>query len=740
MSRRDEVVDSLDTLVNSFRSQLSTAIQNVDARTASTSRPATSSPSLGARLSSLLDLPPPTSNSTSPATAQQGAVPFSSARHTSIPIERPAPSSSSSPYQASGSGSTPLGSTSVGSLPEVDALPSYSRRAPVSRDLLSTLPSKRLHLLTSRTGKLHLELEARGKEHVVLIQEEPDGQTDLTGTLKVSLKEPEAVTHVKIRLKGIVRTLVMKAHASGRHPVSDEITFHESASTLYTTETFLAENESSDPSKLLGSFAFPFALSVPSRIRHYTSSAIPATAPVPLARPIRPPPSFMLDTHSTARRDQRDGLGPGGLSTGGFEVSCRYFLKVTLGRKGLLKVNERWIIPVVFVPRQARPPISPSRALALARHEDRVPHSPVDPVGWTDPGKYKMRRTVKKGPSSVVGAWARRAGGSGSNGSAEVEIEGKTIRGHKVERGDAGSPGGTGNVPFEVSVTTTNPSVTGKIKPSMINVFLVQRVAITAQRLTNAQDVVVARATSMHPIGTASNAAALEGYPVELGSGRGTGWRVDFGGSVKLPPQVGVSFRAPNLSVTYVLCFSVNIGGLSNDLSPLMIPVELINCPPLPSLETPPPPLTPEPPPPSTFAPAPAPPLPARHDPSSSRPVSTTSDHPGSGARPELPPRHSSKPAGSGPLHLGPTGSNDAAGPSGPHASSSRRSSEWETIEEREAAEESRAERAADGARPAQGEEAELEALYGLPPSYFDVVGEDESTPRTRARGPTRRR
>lgn len=322
---------------------------------------------------------------------------------------------------------------------------------------------------------------------MIMIQEEPDGKTDLQGVLKVLLKEPETITHIKIRLKGIVRTLVMKAHASGRHPVSDEITFHESSTTLYTSvsDTFLPANESSDASKLLGTFTFPFSLSVPAQITHYTSSILPGAQPVPLTRPIRPPPSFMLESHrNPAERSNSiittQSPSSNGLSTGGFEVSCRYFIKITLGRKGLLKLNERWIIPVVFVPRQITPPISPLRELALSRGggEERPPHSDTDPSGWTEEGKYRMKRSIKK-PGST---WRGKGGGM-----ADIEIEGKTIRGHKVERGDAGTPGGTGVVPFEVRIRTSNVAVTGKFIPSMINVFLVQRTAITAQRLSESR-------------------------------------------------------------------------------------------------------------------------------------------------------------------------------------------------------------------------------------------------------------
>jgi len=303
----------------------------------------------------------------------------------------------------------------------------------------------------------------------------------------VNLKEPETITHIKIRLKGIVRTLVMKAHASGRHPVSDEITFHESSTTLYTSssDTFLPANESSDASKLLGTFTFPFSLSVPAQITHYTSSILPGAQPVPLSRPVRPPPSFMLESHRSPLERSANSIiatqspSSNGLSTGGFEVSCRYFIKITLGRKGLLKLNERWIIPVVFVPRQITPTISPLRELSLSR-EERPPHSDTDPNGWTEEGKFRMKRSIKK-PGSMN--WRGSKGG----GTADLEIEGKTIRGHKVERGDAGTPGGTGVVPFEVRIRTSSVAVTGKFVPSMINVFLVQRTAITAQRLSESE-------------------------------------------------------------------------------------------------------------------------------------------------------------------------------------------------------------------------------------------------------------
>ncbi|GAA5932192.1 hypothetical protein JCM1841_001223 [Sporobolomyces salmonicolor] len=649
MSRRDEVVDSIDSLVSSFRQHLSDALAPPDhngARPTPHQRHSAAS-ALGARLSSVLDLPHPHATASAPSTpaAAAASAPFSGRQHVSVPLA----TSDSAPALNAGA--------STG-----DALPSYSRRAPVPPNHLASLPPKRLHLLASRSGKLHLELEARGRERVVLIQEQPDQDVDLHGRLKAVLKEPEGVTHIKIRLKGIIRTLVMKAHASGRHPVSDEVTFHESAQTLYSSTTFLPDNASTDPDKLQGIFTFPFALSIPARITHLPvpapSLSSGASSPTALDRPIRPPPSFMLDSLARVTSlNPSDGLGQtraSGLSTGGWEGSVRYFVKVTLGRRGLLKLNERWIIPVVFVPRQAPPPISPGRELALAEGR-RPPHSAVDEAGWTERGKYKDRRTVKRG------MWKAK--------SASIQIEGRTIRGHKVERGEKGE------VPFEVQITTSNPSVTGRFPPSTVCVYLAQRTTITAQRLTNAQDVLVARALTMHPIGTPSG----EAIAVRGAEGR-TGWRVEYGGSIKLNQSIPSSFRAPNLSVSYMLCFSLRIGGESNDDTPLAIPIEIVSCVPRERLALALPPLGPPPPPPVASA------------------STSTSAAGATRARPVVPPR---------PLH-----------------------------------EEGKAPRLGEEERDGRtGQEAEeqrrLEDEWGLPPSYFDVVGVDDAD---EWRGGSRRR
>lgn len=381
---------AVDELVGMFRSGLAHALDGDQASTTNNSSSRTP--------------PRPTRRSSdAPST-----TPFSAgASHHSFPLDTTTPSTAA------------RASTSANNNADDDELPGYSRRAPVDPDLTANLPPKRLHVLTSKTGKLHLELQARGKEHVVLVQEAPDGDVTLDGHLQVHLREPESITHVRVRLKGMVRTLVQKAHASGRHPVSDEVDFFEDGRDLWTApplgathDRLLAGNTALEPSKLQGTFTFPFSLTLPGRLTHVPRMNLPPN------RAMRPPPSFVLDS-ALATPSGTSILTTG---VGAFEASCRYYLKVTLGRKGLLKLNERWVVPVVFVPRQA-PPVSPSRTRTLALAQGRRPPSSAgDPEGWTAPGKYVARA-------------GGRAGGLFRSRNTWVEVEGKVPRPQKFVKG-----------------------------------------------------------------------------------------------------------------------------------------------------------------------------------------------------------------------------------------------------------------------------------------------------------------
>ncbi|BGP00093.1 hypothetical protein NBRC10513v2_004316 [Rhodotorula toruloides] len=674
MSRQDEVFEAVDSLVTGFRTELARSLQ---AATANNDR-RSSRPSLGACIAesiapSSTSAPPTPSGSSSgfpgvsrPAFARPASrhTPFShGATHQSFPLDpalsNPATSSSSA-------------STSAAANP--DALPGYSRRPPILPYLTAGLPPKRLHVLNSKSGKLNLEVQARGRDQMVLIQEVPDGEAHLDGMLRVSLKEPESITHVKIRLKGMVRTLVMKAHASGRHPVSDEVVFFEDGRTLWTASDGdlrqqLPLNHSPDPTKLQGTFSFPFSLTIPGRLTAM------ADRDQTFDRPIRPPPSFMLDaatTSSSARNDNgaTAGLRTGGLSTGGFEASCRYYLKVTLGRRGLLKLNERWIIPVVFIPRQPPPPIpSPLRERAI-RLGIRPPHSNEDPDSWTERGKYRQRAAVRKGGGG--GFWKTAKMGW-------VEVEGRVPRPQKFPKG-AGE-----RIQFEVQITSSDPNGIGRFGPNTVAVTLLQRTIATAQRLSSSHDRVVLTASSVRAVGPSTGIAVQIGQTGEMGS------RITYGGSLVLTPSIVASFRAPNLQVAYLLCVTLYEPAKNpaytthTHLASVAIPLEIVSCAPLP-------PVGDGPTDPDMLVPPPAPQQPPPQPHFGARP-------PEKGTAPAPP---AAAPSGFG--GAGPPASTSTAPPAPPALPPRTASSVSNPMID-------------------EVEERRLEEEYGLPPSYFDVVG-----------------
>lgn len=345
----------------------------------------------------------------SPLGEQYAPTPASTAPTTGAAPPRPPPSSR-----------TPADPT-----PDGDVLPGYSRTAREAAEAASAidpaLPPRRPRHLQSKTGKLALDLNERGADRIVVVQEVPDADTSVQGTLTLTLPQPETISHVRIRLKGIVRT-VFKAHASGRHPVSDEVCFFEDSVRLWQRSDADGNLQEPPPGnglppqtykaagKLVGQFQFPFRLTIPSRLTH-----MPETGQPYEPRPIRPPPSFMLDASATSSSPAGNLLSSSPQAIGGFEGSCRYYLKVTLGRIGLLKLNERWIVPLVFAPRQLVPASpSPLREIALA--ESNPPPSSVDdPEGWTEPGKYVTRTALRKSgnlfrSSAVKGGWVRLEG------------------------------------------------------------------------------------------------------------------------------------------------------------------------------------------------------------------------------------------------------------------------------------------------------------------------------------------
>ncbi|ORY87438.1 hypothetical protein BCR35DRAFT_38591 [Leucosporidium creatinivorum] len=416
-----------------------------------------------------------------------------------------------------------------------ETLPQYSRRAPgATTPQNANLPPQRLHVHISRSKKLELQVKARGEDHVVLSQTEVGGDVWIEGKLVVTLPQPEQISFLRLRVKGVVRTMVMKVHGSGRHPVGDEVVICEDGEDLWTPEMTLLNNESVDPNKLQGTFTFPYRLKIPGRIRS-------AQGPDPTSprRTRSTPPSFVLSGNAS------EGGGKG------VEwASCRYYLKVTMGRKGLLKVNERFIVPLVYVPRHSEPEMSAMRTVALA--EGRPTPSPQDdPLGWNG---QKIRHIVKRGMFAGKRAWYDAA--------LLLPAPATFAR--------------LSTVPFAIKLTSSDPSTTTRFPLTSLTAYLVQRTHISAQGLSNAHDSVVAQ-------GTLEEDGPSEGSAVERdreGEVEPAVWEKRFKGSLSLSKAVGSSFRAPNLTVQFLVAIYITVPGAGNDAE-LVLPIEIVSSSPV---------------------------------------------------------------------------------------------------------------------------------------------------------------
>lgn len=104
--------------------------------------------------------------------------------------------------------------------------------------------------------------------------------------MTLQLDHPETITHLKIRLKGLVSTLVMKIQGSGRSSLTDERLIWEDSISLWSQDTDgnLPLNLSPDIKHHQGVFTFPFKLHIPARVDSFIEPG----------KRMRLPPSFVL--------------------------------------------------------------------------------------------------------------------------------------------------------------------------------------------------------------------------------------------------------------------------------------------------------------------------------------------------------------------------------------------------------------------------------------------------------------
>ena len=334
------------------------------------------------------------------------------------------------------------------------------------------------HSYTSRSGRSTVRVTAPGDQHVVIVQSAPAPttlssvgpadsiRTPVRGEVDVDLPVPEAITHIKLRVKALTRTLVIRTRPSA--PVMDEALLFEHSTTLWAADpdgvgSSTAEppdgNVSSEPGKLQGKFTFPFELFVPARMAGARLVMDARERALRNSHELMPP-SFVLETSRN---------GPAAAAVGTDEwASCRFFIKLTVGRRGLFKQNERLVVPFVYVPWHEDPPMSPLRTHALLTGQ--TPPGPVeDPSGYAG---RKLRRDVHKSKLAKFGAKVSRKSVASGGG---VWFESIVLVPTPLKYARLSS------IDVAIKIASSDPSLTTRFPLESISVSLIQRAFLSAR-------------------------------------------------------------------------------------------------------------------------------------------------------------------------------------------------------------------------------------------------------------------
>jgi len=410
-------------------------------------------------------------------------------------------------------------------------LPGYARADPTSTNRVIYR-----HTLATPSKKLTIVLDSIGsKSHPVYVQ---GVYTKVTGKVILALQGDETVTELRLRVKGTVTTAVNRAHSTSHRSVAEEAEFWYASKLLWhpTEETPTLDAAAR-------SLEFPFELEIPSKV--------PATGAMKQSFPM--PPSFVLG------RGKPHEIG-------GVEAAAvRYYVKVTLARKGLLRPNERLFAPIVYYPRrQSLLFMSDARRQAIVLGTD-LPGPSVAPAAWE--GKVE-EKVIRKG------FW----------GTKKVPYKVAMLLPSPLTYGKIES------IPYYVKVTSSDSSMLSKLAPASVQVNLTQRTMVSAQGSAGVQEGLIDRGVTEAVL--EENQTSADGDQVRR-----------FRGKLSLKKANANSFYCPNMEVLYqITCQLVESGQVQETM--IAVPITIVSIPPVarvsaPSiiqdhLQDPPPPISPD--------------------------------------------------------------------------------------------------------------------------------------------------
>ncbi|KAG0152512.1 hypothetical protein CROQUDRAFT_85616 [Cronartium quercuum f. sp. fusiforme G11] len=440
-----------------------------------------------------------------------------------------------------------------------DELPTYTRRAPTnacrpaSYSGASSIPNTRgshrmpyystsaapnmstsraqsaslkPHIVTSSSGKIQLTLFSPSQaRYPVLLQGVDD---ELQGELKLVLGDVgESFSEIRVKCKGVVSTLVVRAQGNNAgNALRDETVFMQLDQSLYQPPLLSTLDQ-----KLSGTMTFPFKFSLPTTYANHPvlppSFALTSSMPDPIA--------------SFTRHDMPTKIIEW--------ASIKYYVKVTLARRGLLRTNDRLLAPFVLLSRPSQPPESSFTRLAAQNLGLPFPSPMEDPDGWMG---RKIRQHIKL-PASHSSCEQGR--------TAWYEVMVLLPSPLCYARNNP--------LPYYIKFTSSDPSITTDFSQPSFKVSLLQRAILTALGVSGTHENSLAKGSS-RPDGPHGG--------IHLRSDTNTHWSRRYQGDLMLVSNAVPNFSCQNIAIQYYFNLTVSVPNQSSDLH-ISLPIQLVSAP-----------------------------------------------------------------------------------------------------------------------------------------------------------------
>lgn len=419
---------------------------------------------------------------------------------------------------ASYAGSSNLTSRSSHQIP---LQPSISEQPPPRTQTVNLKP----HIVISSSGKIQLTLFSPSQARYPVLLQGVD--EELRGELKLNLGEfGESFREIRVKLKGVVSTTVVRSQGTNTgNALQDEIVFLQLDQSLYQPPLIATSEQ-----RLSGTKTFPFKFYLPPSSSNEVSL----------------PPSFAL---TSSAPDPMAPFSRARLPSKTIEwASVKYYIKVTLARRGLLRSNDRLLAPFVLLSRQTQPPITSVTRQAAYNLGLPLPNPMEDPDGWMG---RKIRQYIKI-PSSYQ-----------TRGQKSAWYEVMVL---------LPSPlcyGRNRPLPYFLKFTSSDPSVTTDFAPSYFEVSLLQRATLTALGVSGTHENTLSKGTH-RPDGPNRG--------IHAPSTASPHWSRRYEGELLLGTNAVPDFSCPNIVVQYYFNLTVSVPNQATDLI-ISLPIQLVSAP-----------------------------------------------------------------------------------------------------------------------------------------------------------------